>query len=172
LPAAGAIQCVSADPTSGTAGCAVTGYSPAAGAHVLTATATNGAGLVATSTLTYTVGKPVAISRLALAKGLTLAKLARSGIPLTVSVAGGSTKLVVTLTARLPAAHGTRARTIVAGTLTTRAVAGSAHLRIRLTAKAKRELKAVARATLTVAVTGTSDAALKRLLTGSFVARR
>ena len=73
LPSAGAITCVSADPTSGVAGCVVTGYSPAAGTHVLTATATNGAGLAATSTLAYTVARPLAISRLALGRGLTLA---------------------------------------------------------------------------------------------------
>ena len=85
---------------------------------MLTATATNGAGLAATSTLAYTVARPLAISRLALGKGLTLGRLAKTGFPLSVSVATGSTKLVARLTARLPAAQGKPARTIALGTLT------------------------------------------------------
>jgi hypothetical protein len=172
LPAAGALQCASADPTSGVAGCAVTGYSAVAGTHTLTATATNGAGLSATSTLTYTVARPAAISRLALGKGLTLGKLAKAGMPLTVSIASGATKLVVRLTARLAAKDGKGARTILLGTLTRRVPAGSARLRIRLTTKARQQLKGVARATLRASVTGTSETALKKLLTGSLVARR
>lgn len=58
LPAANAIGCTSSDATSGLAGCAVTGHSAAPGTHVLTATATDQAGLTATSTLTYTVAAP------------------------------------------------------------------------------------------------------------------
>jgi subtilisin family serine protease len=172
LPAASAIGCVSADPTSGVAACSIAGYSTAAGTHTLTATATNGAGLAATSTLSYTVARPVAIARLALAQGLTLRKLVKTGLPLTVNVATAPTKLVATLTARLPAAKSKAARTIVLGTLTRRVAAGKAHLRIRLTAQAKRQLKGVARTRLKVALTGTSGAAQRKLLTGSLAVRR
>ena len=142
LPSAGAITCVSADPTSGVAGCAVTGYSPAAGPHVLTATATNGAGLAATSTLAYTVARARRdLAARARARASRWARLAKTGFPLTVSVATGSTKLVARLTARLPAAQGKPARTIALGTLTRRVPAGTAHLRIRLTPEAARRLQ-------------------------------
>lgn len=56
LPAAGAIGCSSSDATSGVAGCTVTGYDANLGLHLLTATATDNAGLTASSTLLYTVG--------------------------------------------------------------------------------------------------------------------
>lgn len=117
LPAAASIGCVASDPTSGVAGCTVAGYSAIAGAHTLTATATNGAGLVATATLAYTVAKPAAIAQLTLAKGVTLAKLATSGLPVTLRVATASTKLVVKLVARVPKATGKGTRMIVLGTL-------------------------------------------------------
>ncbi len=55
LPPASAISCSSSDAISGLAGCVVSGYSATAGAHVLTATATDNAGRTKTSTLTYTV---------------------------------------------------------------------------------------------------------------------
>ena len=64
LPKASAIQCVAADPTSGLTGCVVTGYGAGIGAHTLTATATNGAGLTTAATLKYSVAKPLAAAKL------------------------------------------------------------------------------------------------------------
>ena len=55
LPPASVISCSSSDALSGLASCVVTGYSTAAGAHVLTATATDNAGRTKTATLSYTV---------------------------------------------------------------------------------------------------------------------
>lgn len=55
VPAAGAVGCGATDATSGVAGCTVAGYDAALGAHVLSATATDNAGLTSTSTLTYVV---------------------------------------------------------------------------------------------------------------------
>ena len=92
LPSSRAIKCSSGDPTSGVVGCNVSGYRSRLGAHVLTATATNGAGLTATSTLAYTVAKPAAISKLELTR-LGLARLRSSGLKLTVRVAAASTRL-------------------------------------------------------------------------------
>jgi hypothetical protein len=48
-------SCTAQDTTSGLAGCAVTGYSPAQGTHTLTAAAVDNAGNSATRTIRYTV---------------------------------------------------------------------------------------------------------------------
>jgi hypothetical protein len=56
LPGSGAVGCASSDATSGLKSCVVTGFSAAVGAHTLTATATDNAGLTNTSQLSYTVG--------------------------------------------------------------------------------------------------------------------
>ncbi len=55
LPPLSVISCSSSDALSGLAGCVISGYSTAAGAHVLTATATDNAGRSKAATLTYTV---------------------------------------------------------------------------------------------------------------------
>jgi Tol biopolymer transport system component len=55
LPPLSVLSCSSSDALSGLAGCVLSGYSSAAGAHVLTATATDNAGRTKTATLTYTV---------------------------------------------------------------------------------------------------------------------
>jgi len=55
VPAAAAVGCGATDATSGVAGCTVAGYDAALGSHVLSATATDNAGLTSTSTLTYVV---------------------------------------------------------------------------------------------------------------------
>ena len=55
LPPASALGCSSVDPTSGVTSCSVAGYDAAPGAHTLTATAVNGAGLSSTAALNYSV---------------------------------------------------------------------------------------------------------------------
>jgi hypothetical protein len=106
LPGAAAVSCSASDPTSGVTGCAVDGYSAALGAHTLTATATNGAGLTSTATLAYTV-LPVpitparAISALSASKKrLRVATIVRFGLKGTVKAAAAKTKLTITVTLR------------------------------------------------------------------------
>ena len=149
----------------------MSGYGASAGVHTLTAIATNGAGLTATTTLTYTVAKPAAISRLTLAKDLTLDKLARAGILVTLRVATASTRVVLKLSARVPNPSGSGTRAIALGGLTKRVPAGTAKLRITLTAKAKRQLRELSRATLRVTATARSEKALDASLQRSMLAR-
>jgi subtilisin family serine protease len=172
LPPAASIRCIANDATSGIAGCTIAGYKLGPGAHTLTAIATDAAGLSAKSTLTYTVSKPPAIAQLTLARSLTLAQLARSGIPLSVHVAAGSTRLVVTLVARVPKASGRGTVALALGSLTRKVPAGTAHLRIGLTARAKRQLRGVSKTTLKVTVRGTSSLARGTSLLRSLVLRR
>lgn len=172
LPPASSVRCSAIDPTSGVGACTVSGRESSVGRHTLTAVATNGAGLTATTTIVYTVAKPAAISRLALSEGLTLARLRKSGFPLTVRVAAASTRLVVTLVARVAKASGQRTRVLVLGVVTKRVSAGTAHLRITLTAKAKRQLREVPDARLTVSVSGSSTRAKSTRLESSTVVRR
>jgi Subtilase family len=172
LPPASRVGCTATDPTSGVARCAITGYRSAPGRHTLTATATNNAGLTATATLAYKVVKPAAISRLALARGLTLAKVAQAGVPATVRVAAGATRIVAKLVARVPKAVGKGMRTIELAALSKRVPSGTAKLRITLPAKAKRRLLGLAEATLTVTVTASAKQAKTKLLQRSAVVPR
>ena len=172
VPKLSSITCASTDPTSGVVGCVITGYSSAGGSQKLTATATNGAGLTATSTVTYAVEKPAAISRLTLAQGLTLEKLASSGIPLTVRVATASTRLVVTLVARVPRASGQGTVVTTLARLTKKVSRGTVRLRITLTARAKRRLTKLSTATVKVTVSGHATLAKDASLARSVVVRR
>ena len=171
LPSSRAIACTSGDPTSGVVGCSVSGYRSRLGAHVLTATATNGAGLTATSKLAYTVAKPAAISKLALTK-LGLARLRSSGLKLTVRVAAASTRLSVKLVALVPKASGGGTRAVTVGTLAGLASAGRVTLHLALTAEGKSQLSALARTTLKVTIAGRSARAKSATLTGSLLVRR
>jgi hypothetical protein len=164
LPPRPNLRCSASDPTSGVDRCTVSGFKTAAGRHTLTAVAVNDAGLTTTTKLVYRIVKPAAISHLKLARGLTLTKLARSGAALTVRVAAHSTRLAVTLAAHV----GTR--TIVLAHFTKRAAKGTAGLSITLTARARRQLAAIAKATLTLTVTGSAKGARLTSLHGSRVA--
>jgi hypothetical protein len=169
LPKASAVHCTAVDPTSGIAGCTVTGYGTGFGAHTLRATATDGAGLTTTATLRFTVAKPPAIAKLKLGK-LGLAKLRSSGLKLTVRVAEGSTRIVVRLVATIPNTSGRGRRTLTLGMLTkTHIAAGTRTLQIALTPAAKRALSALSRARLKVAIHGSSSRAKPVSLTGSLV---
>ena len=172
LPRASAVHCTAADPTSGIAGCSVTGFGTGFGTHTLTATATNAAGLTTTTTLRFTVAKPVAIANLRLAK-LKLAKLRSSGLTLTIRVAAASTRLVVKVFATVPKVAGTGTRSLTVGTLTRKNVGAGTHtFRIALTPAGKLALSTLARARLKVTVGGSSSRAKAASLKDSLVVRR
>jgi hypothetical protein len=171
LPAARKIACSAGDPTSGVTSCRVAGYGSGFGTHQLIATATNGAGLTATSTLRYAVAKPLAISRLRLSK-IGLERLRTSGLSLRVRVAAPSTRLVVRLVALVPDATGASTRMLTIGTLSKSFPAGAVTLRVELTARAKRQLRALARTTLKLTISGSSARAKSATLKRSLVIRR
>ena len=85
-----AATCAASDPHSGVASCSVAGFSRAVGSHTLTATAVNGAGLSASSTLTYRVKAP-AITK-PKAKGRTITFTLSSPAKVTFTVARCSKK--------------------------------------------------------------------------------
>jgi hypothetical protein len=173
VPAARAIACSSTDTGSGVASCAVKGYAAALGTHVLTAIATNRAGATTSSTLTYSVTKPTAISALTIAKsGLELGKLASAGLVATTRVAVKSTRLTVTLAARIQKPSGTGTVRIVLASTTVQAKAGTVRLRLKLTPKAKLRLRGVNRATLELTLSGSSALVKSVELKRSFVVRR
>ena len=171
LPSAKAIACTATDPTSEVSSCSVSGFGRALGTHRLTATATNGAGLTATSTLGYVVTKPVAIAKLKLTK-LTLAQLRSTGLRVTVHVSAASTRLVVKLTALIPDASGAGTRKVTIGALSRRVSAGRVTLHVRLTAKGKAVLEALTQATLSVTIAGDSARAKRVSLKRSLTVRR
>jgi hypothetical protein len=171
LPAAKAIACSAGDPTSGVTGCRVTGYGSRFGTHQLIATATNGAGLTATSTLRYSVAKPLAISLLTLPK-IGLGQLRASGLSLRVRIAAPSTRLVVRLVAFVPDATGSSIRPLMIGALSKSFPAGVATLRVKLTARAKAQLSVLARTRLKVTISARSARAKSASLTRSLVVRR
>jgi hypothetical protein len=190
LPAASTIACGAGDDLSGVTSCLVEGYSSAPGAHTLLATATNGAGASSTSTLEYAVAGPAApaptppgaaprargstaaVGGLSLTGGLTLSRLARSGLPLSVRVAAPATRLVLTLVARIPNTSGTGSRAVTVARLTTRAGTGTIHLRLTLTASGRRRLAPLQRVGLTVTVSASAPARLAAKLRRSLVLRR
>jgi hypothetical protein len=172
LPAATAIACTASDPTSGVDRCAIKGYGRGAGAHTLTAVATNDAGLTSTTTLRYTVSEPAAIMRLRLARHGRLATLARSGIPIELRVAAASTRLGIKLVARVPRTLGKGTKLVTLGRLRREAGAGLVHFTIRLTAKEQRQLGAFARTTLRITVRAASTNAATRTLRAAIFIRR
>jgi Subtilase family len=172
LPARAAITCTASDPTSGVDRCAIKGYGTGAGAHTLTAVATNDAGLTSASTLRYTVSKPAAITGLTLSRRGELATLARSGIPIRLRVAEGSTRLALKLVARVPKASGKGTRLITLGHVKRKVGAGVARFKIRLTTNEQRQLGAFAKATLRITVSARSSGAVGATLRASIVVRR
>jgi hypothetical protein len=174
LPGASAIACSASDPTSGIAACTVSGYSNAAGQHVLTAVATNGAGLTSTSTLGYAVSPaplPAAISGLSSKSGLTLKRLVRSGMTVTLAVAAASTKLSLSLVAKVPRSKGHKARTIPLALMSARSGAGKAQVHLVLKRAVKRRLGGVAKATVTVTVAASAPGTIATKLARSSVLR-
>jgi hypothetical protein len=188
LPDPATIGCTASDETSGVTGCVVSGFDAGPGAHTLTATATDAAGLTSSSTLEYVVPAPAptpsgpgvgpsgttknAIGSLSTVAGISLTAVAASGVPVTVRVATPATRLVVTLVARLPKASGNGTQLVTLGTLTTRAGAGIAHLRVRLTASARRRIARLRRLSLEITVAGSASGAKTARLRRSIVFRR
>jgi hypothetical protein len=154
LPSKKKIHCLADDPDSGIAGCKFSGYSRRPGRHTLRATATDNAGLSSSSTLRYRV-LPV-ISRLRLGTA-SLTALLRSGLPLSVHVAGPRTTLKVTLTSL-------DRKGLVLGTLTKKKVkAGTAKLSLKLSKKGGSALRGRGQAKVKVAVLATSAGVKTRL---------
>jgi hypothetical protein len=172
LPKPSAIRCRASDPTSGIAGCSVTGYGTAFGAHTLRATVTDGAGLTAATTLRFTIAKPPAIARLELAKA-RLASVGSAGLSLRIRVAAPSTRLFATIVAIVPRASRSGSRVLTIGTLLRRNLGtGTRTLRIALTRAGRLALGRLSRATLRVTVSGSSPRARARQLRASLLVRR
>jgi Subtilase family len=172
LPARAAIACAASDPTSGVDRCAITGYETSAGAHVLTAVATNGAGLTSTSKLGYSVAKQAAITGFRLARHGTLTTLAGSGIRIRLKVAAPSTRLTLKLVARVPRASGSGTTLITLGHVRRRVHSGVVHIKLRLTTREQRQLGALPKVTLRISVRARSSGATSATLKASIVVRR
>jgi Subtilase family len=169
LPRASAIRCHATDRTSGIARCTVTGYRSTPGRHKLTAIAKNGAGRTATTTLSYTVTRPPAISHLAVTGGRTATEVATSGVTLSLTAATSRTRLTVEVLARTPGTTGRAASQRSLASLPTTVRAGSVALRITLSAKAKQALLTYAGDTLEIVVHGTSGRAKPATLRRSII---
>ena len=172
LPRIAALGCSATDAVSGVASCTLSGYRTGVGRHTLTAVAVDNAGLSSRSTLVYTVARPRAISLLELPDGLTLARIGRTGLALTVRVATAGTRVSAVLVARVPDARGAGLRTIALGRLEQKVPTGKARLRIALTPAGVRRLAGFERATLRVTVTGRSATARTVLLQRAKLVRR
>ncbi len=172
LPKPAAIVCGAADATSGVVSCTVTGFATSIGSHTVTATATNGAGLVSTSTVTYTVVKPAAISGLVLARRITFTRLAGAGVPVSVRVATAATRLTVKVVVHIAATPARAPRTVRLLSASRRVGAGIRHLRIQLSARSRNQLRGARRATVQIAVSGSSASAQSTVLRASLKARR
>jgi Subtilase family len=154
LPKKSKVKCTATDPTSGLTSCAVSGYSSKPGKHKLTATATNGAGLTATKTLSYTVLGSV--SGLKVQKTISLHQLLGAGLPVQFTVGAPGTKVSITITAT-SVTSATAAKSTVVGKF--RKVVkkkGKFKARVRLTGKGRSTLGGAKKATLRVTVSGSS----------------
>jgi len=89
-----------------------------------------------------------------------------------VLVTSPATRLVVTLVARLPKASGNGTQLVTLGTLTTKAGAGIAHLRVRLTARARHRIARLRKLALQITVAGSASGAKAAKLRRSIVLRR
>jgi len=151
LPRASAVRCTASDPTSGVTRCFVAGFSGRSGAHALTATAVNGAGLSSTTTLRYRVAPTIASAQAP--RSVAAAALARSGVPVRIRVVGGRTRLALELALTLRS-HG-RTRRVVVGRLVVTAPAGTRTFRLTLTRGGRRLLAVHRGAALALTIVGT-----------------
>jgi hypothetical protein len=167
LPKLSSIHCNASDPTSGIASCALSGFSRSRGSHKLTATATDGAALTSTKSLTYKVAPIAGIS---VARTIKLGKLISSGLPVQLNVDKGTKlSIKVTATSATPAA----ARSVVVGTFKkTIKKGGKVKVRVRLNRVGRALLSNSKRATLRVKITGSSKGAGKATVTKTVKAKR
>lgn len=161
VPAQTAVGCTAADPHSGLAACAVTGYANTIGTHTLTATAVNGAGLRSTSTLTYTVTRnPFAASGLRKLGTLSRKTLKRKGVAVRFTAAAPSTRVVVTVK------KGKR----TLGKKTSTVSAGAKSVRVKLSKQGRKRLGRARRLSVRVAATAPGFSA--RTLKGTLKLKR
>ena len=154
LPKQSNVKCTATDPTSAIAGCAVSGYSSKPGKHKLTATATNGAGLTATNTLTYTVLGSV--SGLKVPRTIRIHKLVGAGLTVQFTVGAPQTKVSITITATSVTAATAAKSTVIARFRKVVKKKGKFKTRVRLTGKGRGLLAGARKATLRVTVSGSS----------------
>jgi Subtilase family len=170
LPKKSNVKCTATDPTSGLTSCAVSGYSSKPGKHKLTATATNGAGLTATKTLSYTVLGSV--SGLKIPKTIRLHKLIGAGLTVRFTVGAPQTKVSITITAT-SITSATAAKSTVVGKF--RKVVkkkGKFTTRVRLTGKGRGLLATAKKATLRVTVSGSSRRIGNTSISGKVTAKK
>jgi hypothetical protein len=139
----------------------VSGYSARRGAHTLTATATDEAGLTATATVAYAV-KPLAVGALKLPRTVKLRTLLRAGAPLTFTVATNRTRLGATL----------KLGRKVVGRLRKRVRRGRVTVRAKLSKSGRRRLAGRRSATLTATVKAAGPDADPATRTRKFHVRR
>ena len=164
MPAKSALRCTSSDATSGLAGCSLTGYATGAGTHTITATATDTAGLARSSTLTYRVSTPAAISSLAV-RAVSRSTLLSRGLSFSVDAAKSATKLTGTLTVK------SGGRRVAVGTVTTTVGSGTRSVRLRLSSSGRSRVRKLHSPTLRLSVTGRATNAKTTTLTASTKAR-
>jgi hypothetical protein len=132
----------------------VSGYSAKPGRHKLTATATNGAGLTATRTLTYTVLG--AVSGLKVPKTIRIHKLVGAGLTMQFTVGAPQTKVSITITATSVTSATAAKSTVIAKFRKIVKKKGRFKTRVRLTGKGRGLLAGAKQATLRVTVSGSS----------------
>jgi hypothetical protein len=150
LPRASAIRCTAEDPTSGVTRCFLSGFTGRSGDHVLTATAVDGAGLSSTTVLRYAVAPTIAAGQAP--RSISLAALARGGLPVRLRVEQARTRLVVRL-ALAVRSHGRR-RSVVVARLVATAGTGTHTLHVQLVRGARRLLAAHRGAPLALTIVG------------------
>jgi hypothetical protein len=165
-PKRSAVRCNASDPTSGITSCALSGFSKGRGSHKLTASATDGAALTSTKSLTYKVAPIAGIS---IAKSIKLSKLISSGLPVALSVDKGTTLgIKVTATSTTAAA----ARSTVVATFSKKIKkGGKVKVRVKLSRSGRALLSHSKKATLRVKVTGSSKGAGKTSTTQTVKAK-
>lgn len=154
LPKKSNVKCTATDPTSGLANCTVSGYSAKPGKHKLTATATNGAGLTATQTLSYTVLGSV--SALKVQRNISLHQLIGAGLPVRFTVGAPGTRISIAITATSVTSASAAKSTLVGKFRKVVKKKGKFKTRVRLTGKGRGLLASAKKATLRVTVSGSS----------------
>jgi hypothetical protein len=160
--------CTAGDPTSGLAACFVTGRSTSRGAHVLVATAVNGAGLTHVATRPYTI-RTAAASGLRVPRTVKISTLLGSGLPVQLRAAAAHTTLSASL-----ALNGkvSKAAATVIGRTRKSVKAGRARLTIKLNRKGRTLLGSARAAKLQATLSASSRNTAPATLTAKLSAKR